>query len=149
MVLCWYSNCVGRRFLLLPVFPYTGVYFCFGFLQEVTKLFCTSPPPTFSTVLILYCVDFYCFSTHQFRFCFLTISQTPAVYPHLCTFSTSDRGETVIRRKRKGKSILDSKQGIFQAISCTGTRASGTKPARGYPGYQNRVSIKAPRRRES
>lgn len=45
----------GRHFFLLYFFPYyTGVYFCFSFLQEVTKLFCNSPPPTIPTTLILY-----------------------------------------------------------------------------------------------
>lgn len=76
--------CFGRHLFLLSVFPYTGVYFGFGFLLEVTKLFCTSPSPKVSTTLILYCVNFYCFSSHQFHFCLPTLTLQPSIpiYTH-------------------------------------------------------------------
>lgn len=52
--------------------------------------------------------------------------------------------------KRKGKKEFET----LSRASCKPRLApepgaSGTLPARGYPGHQNRVSIEAPRRRES
>lgn len=99
-------------------------------------------------VYSLLCVHFYCFSTHHFLL-FLHLFHTPGIYSIYTHFlfqlveklSYDERGrerEFDILSRASSRSSLAPEPG-----------ASGTMTALGYPGHQNRVSINAPRRRES
>lgn len=127
--------------------PYTGIYFCFGFLLEVTKQFCISSPPKFSISPILhYVLIFIVLASITFHL--FLIFHTPAISPIYTHFLFQPVEKLLYdeRGKKREFDILGSASSRSSLAPEPG--ASGIMPALGYPGHQNRVSIKAPRRRE-
>ena len=117
--------------------------FRFSFLLKGTIIFCTSLTPTLSTTPAFYyaLIFFYCFSTHHSYL--FNIFHPLVTYRHLCIFFISARGETTVWWKGKENRIRSSRKSVLQTVTPE-PGASGIMPARGYPGHQNRVSIKAP-----
>lgn len=68
--------------------PYTGVYFCFGFLLEVTRQFCISSPPKFSTSPVLHYMLIFIVSASITFTCFLSFTlQLSPPFIHIFYFS--------------------------------------------------------------
>lgn len=128
-----------------------------SFLHRCLFLFWFSPGSYkailyFLTSKVLYltypssCVNFYCFSIHHFHL--FLIFHTPAIYPIYTHFLFQPVDKLLYDERERKREFDILGRASSRSSLAPEPGASGIMPALGYPGHQNRVSIKAPRRRE-